>query len=80
MIRLTALKVQKILYKRVIDFLFIDGDHTYEGVKRDFEMCSLLVRKGGIIAFLDTVPHLLETIVKSISFGMRLKIHTIISR
>lgn len=40
-----------------IDFLFIDGDHTYEGVKRDFLMYSPLVRKGGIIAFHDIVPH-----------------------
>lgn len=43
-----------------IDFLFIDGDHTYEGVKRDFEMYSPLVRAGGIIAFhdiLDTPVH-----------------------
>ena len=36
-----------------IDFLFIDGDHTYEGVKKDYEMYSPLVRKGGIIAFHD---------------------------
>jgi len=39
-----------------IDFLFIDGDHAYEGVKKDFEMYSPLVRKGGIIAFHDIVP------------------------
>jgi predicted O-methyltransferase YrrM len=36
-----------------LDFLFIDGDHTYEGVKKDYEMYSPLVRKGGIIAFHD---------------------------
>jgi predicted O-methyltransferase YrrM len=39
-----------------VDFLFIDGDHTYEGVRRDFEMYSPLVREGGIIAFHDIVP------------------------
>lgn len=39
-----------------IDFLFIDGDHSYEGVKQDFEMYSPLVRKGGIIAIHDIVP------------------------
>jgi len=38
------------------DFLFIDGDHTYEGVEGDFEMYSPLVRRGGIIAFHDIVP------------------------
>jgi predicted O-methyltransferase YrrM len=48
--------IKKILEGRKLDFLFIDGDHTYNGVKTDFEMCSKLVKKGGIIAFHDTVP------------------------
>ncbi|MEM0488944.1 MAG: class I SAM-dependent methyltransferase [Candidatus Bathyarchaeia archaeon] len=48
--------VKNILSDRKLDFLFIDGDHTYEGVKRDFEMYSPLVRRGGIIAFHDIVP------------------------
>ena len=39
-----------------IDFLFIDGDHSYEGVKKDFEMYSPLVGSGGIIALHDIVP------------------------
>lgn len=38
-----------------IDFLFIDGDHTYEGAKKDYEMFSPLVRRGGIVAFHDVV-------------------------
>lgn len=40
----------------MIDLLFIDGDHIYEGVRKDFEMYSPLVRKGGIIAFHDICP------------------------
>lgn len=36
-----------------IDFLFIDGDHSYSGVKQDFETYGDLVSKGGIIAFHD---------------------------
>jgi len=52
-----ALKiVEMILEGRKLDFLFIDGDHSYEGVKMDFEMYSPLVRRGGIIAFHDIVP------------------------
>ena len=49
--------VQENIGSRQLDFLFIDGDHTYEGVKQDFEMYSPLVRKSGIIAFHDIVPH-----------------------
>jgi predicted O-methyltransferase YrrM len=45
--------VQLKLNGNKLDFLFIDGDHTYEGVKKDYEMYSPLVRKGGIIAFHD---------------------------
>ena len=37
-----------------IDFIFIDGDHTYEGVRSDFEMYKKLIRGGGYIAFHDT--------------------------
>jgi len=39
----------------LIDFLFIDGDHSYEGVKKDWEMYSPLVREGGIVLFHDVV-------------------------
>jgi predicted O-methyltransferase YrrM len=38
-----------------IDFLMIDGDHTYEGVKADYEIYSKFVRKGGVIAFHDII-------------------------
>lgn len=40
-----------------IDFLFIDGDHSYEGVKKDWEMYGPLVQKGGIVAFHDALYH-----------------------
>ena len=40
-----------------LDYLFLDGDHTYEGVRQDFEMYSPLVRSGGIIAFHDIAKH-----------------------
>lgn len=50
---LTLGAVQVYLDEDKVDFLFIDGDHTYQGVKQDFEIYSPLVRKGGIIAFDD---------------------------
>jgi predicted O-methyltransferase YrrM len=42
---------------RFIDCLFIDGDHSYDGVRQDYEMYRDLVRPGGLIAFHDIVTH-----------------------
>jgi len=53
----TLKKVNDILNGKKIDFLFIDGDHTYEGVKRDFEIYIHLVKESGIIVFHDIVVH-----------------------
>jgi len=36
-----------------LDFLFIDGNHFYDFVKKDLEMYGPLVKKGGIIAMHD---------------------------
>ena len=38
-----------------VDFLFIDGDHTYEGVRADWMNYGPLVRPGGLIAFHDLI-------------------------
>lgn len=58
----TLEEVEKFLNGRKIDFLFIDGDHAYEGVKKDFEMYHKLVIEGGIIAFHDIVPGPAESV------------------
>ncbi len=52
----TLKALKEILNGRKIDLLFIDGDHSYAGIKKDFEMYSPLVKKGGIIAFHDILP------------------------
>lgn len=38
---------------RPIDLLWIDGDHSEAGAKRDFELWAPLVRKGGVLAAHD---------------------------
>ena len=35
------------------DVIFIDGDHRYEGVSRDFDLYSPLLVEGGLLAFHD---------------------------
>lgn len=37
-----------------VDLVFIDGDHSYEGVKNDFERFGRRVRVGGALLFDDT--------------------------
>jgi predicted O-methyltransferase YrrM len=49
-------RVQELLGGRSVDFLFVDGDHEYEGVLKDYELYAPLVRPGGLIAFHDIVP------------------------
>jgi predicted O-methyltransferase YrrM len=39
-----------------VDFVLIDGDHSLEGVRRDFELYAPLVRDEGLIALHDIVP------------------------
>jgi predicted O-methyltransferase YrrM len=46
-------RVQAAVSGRPLDALFIDGDHTYEGVKRDWELYAPLVRPGGVIGLHD---------------------------
>jgi predicted O-methyltransferase YrrM len=38
-----------------IDLLFIDGDHSYEGVKRDWDLFAPHVSEFGVVVFHDTI-------------------------
>lgn len=60
----TRAKLVETLHGRPIDFLFIDGDHRYEGVKKDFEMYRPLVRPGGLIGFHDIRPNIQDADTK----------------
>jgi cephalosporin hydroxylase len=48
-------RVATALNGRMVDFLFIDGDHTVAGVTADYEDYREFVRPGGLIAFHDIV-------------------------
>ncbi len=41
--------------KRRYDYIYIDGDHSYEGVKRDYKIFWPLLNKGGFMAFHDVL-------------------------
>lgn len=47
----------KVLSGTSIRFLFIDGDHTSRGVKRDLELFAPLLVEGAIVVFDDFSPN-----------------------
>lgn len=49
----TLSHIENIMGNQEFDFIFIDGDHSYEGVKQDFEMYKHLLKDGGYIGFHD---------------------------
>jgi len=53
-------QVRSILGSEQVDFLFIDGDHTYEGVRADYLMYRDFVRRFGYITFHDINESLLH--------------------
>jgi predicted O-methyltransferase YrrM len=71
----TKERVLQILYGEQLDFLFIDADHTYAGVQRDFQMYSPLVRSGGIVAFHDIITHKRGTECQVEKFWSEIKLH-----
>lgn len=68
-------RVKAALEGQLLDYLFIDGDHTYEGVQKDFEMYAPLVRRGGIIALHDVVEHPPASGSEVSAFWLKIKSH-----
>lgn len=48
--------IEKILGDAPLDLLYIDGDHSYEGVKRDFELYRRFCNDNSIVCFHDINP------------------------
>lgn len=49
----TAELLDTLLDGRRFEYVFIDGDHTYDGVRQDFELCLRLAAPDAMIAFHD---------------------------
>jgi hypothetical protein len=47
-----------------IDLLHIDADHTFDGVKKDFDLYSKIMNKGGIITIHDTDKNYVDNFVE----------------
>ncbi len=46
---------RKVEWTRMVDILFIDGDHSYESAKADYEKYTPFVKHGGIIFMHDVI-------------------------
>ena len=71
----TKERVLQILDGEQLDYLFLDGDHTYYGVQRDFQMYAPLVRSGGIVAFHDIATYNPESKCQVAKFWSEIKNH-----
>lgn len=57
----TFAQVERILAGEKFDFIFIDGDHTYDGVKQDYERYRELCAAHAVVGFHDVVPNAADT-------------------
>ncbi|MCX7712683.1 MAG: class I SAM-dependent methyltransferase [Chthoniobacterales bacterium] len=57
-------RVFSILPPKSVDIIFIDGDHSYEGVKKDTEYSLSLIKDNGIIIWHDCCVMFLDGVVK----------------
>lgn len=51
--RMTSEEASKKFKDDSVDVIFIDGDHSYEGVKKDLECWFPKIKSGGVIAYDD---------------------------
>jgi hypothetical protein len=54
-----------VLHDIKIDLLFIDGDHSYEGVKKDFDLYTKLLSDSGLVILHDTDKRYEENLIIS---------------
>jgi len=70
-IKLTSTDAKDVLKDELFDFIYIDGLHTYEGVKEDIINYLPLVKKGGVIGghdYTDNTEHIhLEGVKKAVN-------------
>jgi predicted O-methyltransferase YrrM len=67
------IEVKAIVGEQKFDLIFIDGDHTYEGLKTDFCIYSQLMKENGIMAFHDIVPGSIEVVGGAPTFWNEIK-------
>ena len=69
----TRTRIEALLKGRKIDVLMIDADHSYEGVKRDYDLYSPLLAEDGFIAMHDVIPNRFDPEIEVHRFWDELK-------
>lgn len=69
----TSKQLAEVFKDNSIDFVFIDGNHEYEGVKEDIELWYPKIKKGGIVSGHDYVerPDLKYGVVQAVDEFVR---------
>jgi predicted O-methyltransferase YrrM len=63
------------LPKNHFDLIFVDGDHSFEHVIKEFKLVEKLVARGGVIAYHDTIH--LEGPKKIVEYAAHYKYNTV---
>jgi Methyltransferase domain len=51
---LPSVREQLVSYHNKVDFAFVDGDHSYKGLRQDIFLVTPLLKEGAIMALHDT--------------------------
>lgn len=70
-IRMCSWECAKLYEDRSLDFVFIDGDHSYEGVTRDLAAWYPKIKQGGVLAGHDYAwtPHIQQAVSELLGPG-----------
>ncbi len=66
LMRMTTTKAAEMIAERTFDFVFIDADHTYEGVKADIAAWTSKVKPGGMVMGHDYNSVAFPSVIKAV--------------
>jgi len=53
--QMTSSEFKKAYPKKIYDYIYLDGDHSYQGIKRDYQSFWPQLKKGGLMILHDIV-------------------------